>query len=128
MLKPWLYFGRRWIGEIISIELEDIREQRRKGANTGHTNYHTVTYIVCTVKTEHDRTAVFKLRQRYNSVYHVGDTVMKISGIDYPVNLTGSEQAVCFKCGATMARDIEHCLSCGMPASKITMEGHHAKK
>ena len=128
VLKPWLYFSRQWIGEITSIELEDIREQRRKGANTSYTNYHTVTYIVCTVKIDENKSAVFKLRQRYDTVYHIGDTVMKISGIDYPVNLTLSGQAVCLKCGTTMAKDIDHCLSCGMPTSKITSEGNYAKQ
>ena len=129
VLKPWLYFSRQWIGEITSIELEDIREQKQKsGADTRYTNYHTVTYIVCTVKIDENKSAVFKLRQRYDTVYHIGDTVMKISGIDYPVNLTLSGQAVCLKCGATMAKDIDHCLSCGMPASKIASEGNYANQ
>ncbi|MBE6639327.1 MAG: hypothetical protein E7616_07765 [Ruminococcaceae bacterium] len=129
VLKPWLYFSRQWIGEIISIECEDIREQKYKsGADTRYTNYHTVTYIVCTVKIENERSVIFKLKQRYNCVYHVGDTVMKISGIDYPVNWTLCEQAVCFKCGATLPQDMDHCLNCGMPTAKITSEGSYAKQ
>lgn len=116
LLKPWKYFKRSWIGIIDEITYEDRRESVSKNpADTRHTNQRTVTYILCRVNTEKNKRAAFMLDARYDSVYHVGDAVMCISGLDYPINLSKEKLTVCPKCGKIMPQESERCVACELP-------------
>lgn len=116
LFKPWQYFKSNWIGIINEISYKDRQENISKNpADTRYTSQHTVTYILCRVNTEKNKRATFMLDSKYDSVYHIGDTVMRISGLDYPINMSEGKQIVCSKCGNIMPKESERCVECDLP-------------
>lgn len=123
LFKPWRLFGRRFIGRIISITHEHSLESIDKSpVDIRYVNQHVVTYMICLVKGEKRKNYSFRIEEKYEEVYHVGDFVMKISGIDFPINFTAHDITVCPRCGALHPRENKQCVGagCGMSAVVVS--------
>lgn len=103
-LKPQRYFRKQWIGKIERIEY--LTRQMPRDNNFFSRSYMVqVERIVCH---SHGKRS-FELDQKYEMTYHVGDTVMSIAGLDYPINLTPHGDVVCPKCGGILREENEEC-------------------
>lgn len=119
LFKPWRLFDRRFAGRIVSIAHEHCRESINKSSvDIRYVNQHVVAYMVCLVKGERRKNYSFRIEEKYEEVYHVGAFIMKIPGIDFPINLTAHDLTVCPGCGALYPRENKQCVGagCGMPA------------
>ena len=78
--------------------------------------------MVCLVKGERRKNYSFRIEEKYEEVYHVGDFIMKIPGIDFRINLTAHDLTVCPGCGALYPRENKQCVGagCGMPAVVVS--------
>lgn len=120
--KPWRCFKGRWLGRVESVKYEDVSENDDGSIiNPRYNGRHTVTYAYFTVKDEQGKKRTFKLERKYESVYQVGDTVMRISGIDYPIDLTVRDKNVCPRCGSVFPSENERCVTigCKMPSVEL---------
>lgn len=118
-LKPWRYVKFHWLGTIESIRYEDaIENDDGSSINPRYSGRHDVTYAHFTVRDAKGKKHTFKLDRQYEAIYHLGDHVMRISGIDYPIDLTVQDKLVCPRCGSIYPRENERCVGvgCKMPA------------
>lgn len=81
----------------------------------GGVRFGLKSFIRFTVEDEKGRRHHFTLPQHFSEIYKPGDTVMMISGLDYPVCYTKRKPAVCMRCGAMFIPHKETCdaLFCG---------------
>ena len=122
LFKPWRLFDRRFAGRIVSIAHEHCRESINKSpVDIRYVNQRVVTHMICQVKGENGKNYSFRVEEKYEEVYHVGDFVMKISGIDFPINLTAHDIVVCPKCGTLYPRENKQCVGAGCGMSAISV-------
>ncbi len=128
LFDPQDYFKKPFIGKIIG-EKYMMRYVFPKGVIYGThrvpgVKYGFKSFIRYTVKDEIGCTYHFTLPQEYKAVYRNGDTVMRISGLDYPVCFTKRKHTVCMKCGALFIPHKDTCdaLWCGAPLPVIAEE------
>lgn len=120
-LKPWKIFRKGWFGTVESIDYEDSYENvDKKLINPRYNGRHTVTYAHFAVRDGKGKKHSFKLDRKYEKVYRIGDRVMSISGIDYPIDFTVQSKTVCPRCGSIFPSENEHCVTigCKMPSIK----------
>lgn len=81
----------------------------------GSVKFGFQSFIRFTVEDEKGKKHRFTLPQHFREIYRQGDTVMLISGLDYPVCYTKRKHAVCMKCGAMFIPHKDTCdaLFCG---------------
>lgn len=125
--KPWRFVKRHWLGKVESIRYEDASENDDGSLiNTRYNGRHTVTYAHFTVKDEQGKKRTFKLDRKYESVYQVGDRVMNIPGIDYPIDLSVQDKKVCPRCGSIYPSTNDRCvgIGCKMAAIELSENNH----
>lgn len=121
-LKPWRCFKRRWLGRVESVKYEDVSENDDGSIiNPRYNGRHTVTYAHFAVRDERDKKHTFMLDREYEAIYRIGDRVMRIPGIDYPIDLTMQDKTVCPRCGSIFPSENEHCVSIGCKAPRVEL-------
>lgn len=121
-LKPWTHFRKGWLGTVESIQLEDRYENiDRKRLNPFYGGRDTFTYAHFTVLDCKGKKRSFCLDRKYEEIYQIGDRVMRISGLGYPVDLTLQKKTVCPRCGSVFPRENEHCVSIGCKMPRVEL-------
>ena len=120
-LKPQKCFSKPWIGTIEDIVYFDKLMPIDKSFFS-RSYPVSVNCIRCNLNSK----KFFELEQKYEMTYHVGDTVMYISGLDYPVNLTQYDDVVCPKCGAILRETNNQCVGlCDLPRVVLSRPSRH---
>ena len=121
IFDPQNYFRRPYVGRIIGTKYL-MRDVFPKGVlyssmhiPGGGVKFGYKSFIRFTVEDENGKRHRFTLPQHFREIYKVGDKVMLISGLDYPVCYSKRKHAVCMKCGAMFIPHKETCdaLFCG---------------
>lgn len=121
-LRPWRCFQRGRLFTVESIDYEDSYENvDGKLINPRYNGRHTVTYAHFAVRDGKGKKRTFKLDRKYETVYLVGDRLMNISGLDYPIDLTVQGKTVCPQCGAIFPSTNERCVTIGCKAPKVKL-------
>ena len=130
---PALYFGIM-IGLILPFTLLRVQDcfSRPKIFKLTHDEYFmrvesthrfnlrgTVTR--CYIKfTDEEWKDSITLEQKYEHYYRIGDTVMCVPGLKFPINLTPYDDRVCPKCGTVLHKHNPICVGhCNMPRLKL---------
>lgn len=122
-LKPWRSVKFHWIGTVEAISHENKYENADGSLiNPFYGGRHTVTYSHFIVRDGKGKAHTFKLDSKYEAIYLVGDRVMNIPGVDYPIDLTVQDKTVCPRCGAIYPSENEHCVSIGCKAPKVKLD------
>lgn len=122
LLKPWKYINKKWVGTIDRIDLVQRRIDVEKNHSSNPVFYNTMRDIIfmkARVTVDQRHTIFFELEKRYQKVYKVGDRLMHIPGIDFPINLTPSDDNVCPRCGGIMPLSNDYCVGCGMKKTNL---------
>lgn len=121
-MKPWRCFKRGWIGAVESVKYE-VRYENvdKKLFNPFYGGKEHFTYLHFAVRDERSKKHTFVLDRKFETIYQIGDLVMNIPGIDYPIDLTVQDKKVCPRCGSIYPSINERCVSigCGMPATEL---------
>lgn len=122
-LKPWRFFQSGWTGIVEAHELEESYENvDKKLINPRYNGRHYVTYVHFTARDEKGRIRAFKLERKYEEVYQIGDRVLRIPGLDYPVDLTLQKKTVCPCCGAIFPRENQRCVTVGCKMPHVELD------
>lgn len=117
LLKPQKFFGTRKRGKIIKIAHE--RRQIYNPMGNSYTSMRGATVLDCLVEDENGHVSHFEVLKKYEKVYHVGDEVVGLSGISYPIVLTLHDWRLCPYCGGIMHEENEYCVECGAERIKL---------
>lgn len=121
-LKPWRCFKRHWLGSVESVKYEERYENvDKKLFNPFYGGKDLFTYAHFAVRDERGKKHTFMLDRKYEAIYRIGDRVMNISGIDYPIDLTVQDKTVCPRCGSIFPSENEHCVSIGCKAPRVEL-------
>ena len=120
--KPWRVFGRARTGLIEQAHFEMRRISRTK--NPGNV-YETamVSFLCCTCLDAQGKRFSFLAEQRYETVYHKGDLVLKLPELSLPINLNPGDYRVCPYCGQIFSVKIPSCTGCGRDGVKYRKDG-----
>lgn len=120
-LKPQKCFRKSWIGKIESTEYytKMIPRDNKFYIKGGMVNANMVGYRT-------DNKEFFEIEQKKETAYKIGDSVIMISGLDFPINLTRRDDVVCPKCG-TLLREINNeCVGfCDLPRVVLSRPSRH---
>ncbi len=113
--KPWKTFGRSRMGVIGKVEYQLRRVNSSKNfADPHYTAMTTANFIRCACRDGAGKRFAFTVDQRYEGSYRPKDTVIRLSGLPYPVNLSRKENRVCPICGQIDPGAPEAaCVGCG---------------
>lgn len=127
-LRPWHCFKRGWIGTIESHEFEESYENVDKKLNNfRYSHRHLVTYIQFSAMDSKGKKHTFKLDRQYETIYQIGDRVMFVPGLDYPIDLTVQNKTVCPRCGSIFPSENEHCVTIGCKMPSIYLDTREIK-
>ncbi len=125
LVHPWKVFRHRYMGTIIKTELQT-RRIRRAGQAAGARSMTTMTdalFVIYTVACPNGDRQKFELPSPYTVAYAEGDTVVVLSGLPAPVNLTPHEQNPCPACGALNPGERNRCMECREQMDRLSSEG-----
>ncbi len=112
ILKPKKTFGSRLFGRITKIEPSVRWTSKYKNAGFLN-NMYQKRVIVCTVMKQDGSERQIELDSQYWAVFAVGDEILEIEGINYPINLTPRDKILCPFCGSIMPIANQYCVGCG---------------
>ena len=115
LLKPhkFLVFGVK-LGRVVEVKIVQkliesqhgwIRYNWALGANHGQ-------FAVFKIEDENGRTSKLELEARFHAAIYEGDTLLRLSGVPYPINLKRHTKALCPICGNIMPRESTRCVGC----------------
>ena len=122
ILKPQLIFAKCGIGTIKEIEKVSKRVTREKGMAVFHTDLQSKLFIVCRIIGEKGQEIEFELPVQYEKVFHVGDCVLRIPAIEYPINLSEHDWILCPFCGNIFPKVNDRCVECNAKSIMSTTE------
>ena len=115
LLKPhkFLVFGVK-LGRVVEVKIVQklvesqhgwIRYNWALGANHGQ-------FAVFKIEDENGRTSKLELESQFHAAIYEGDTLLRLSGVPYPINLKRHTKALCPICGNIMPRESTRCVGC----------------
>ena len=114
LLKPQkvLAFGVK-LGKVVDVKIV----QRRIESQNGWTGKFLLSmtdgqFAVFTLEDENGRTSKLELEARFHAAIYEGDTLLRLSGVPYPINLKRHTKALCPICGNIMPRESTRCVGC----------------
>jgi len=112
----FLVFGVR-LGKVVEVKII----QRRVEAQNGWTGKYQRSmtdsqFAVFTLEDEQGRTSTIELEARFHECIREGDTLLRLSGVPYPINLKRHTKALCPICGNVMPRESTRCVGCDAAA------------
>jgi hypothetical protein len=110
IFEPHKYLKRSYLGEITGMK-HVMRRIFPKGIlyPGALMNSRVVPFIIYSVTDEKGNKHKLEIRQDYEKVYKMGDSVLVILGLDYPVCYTKRKYTVCLKCGGLFVPNGEFC-------------------
>ena len=69
--------------------------------------------LVVTVQLPNGKTRNVEVNSRYEEVLTVGDELIYLPGLAYPVHMTPGLRNICPCCGDLVAKEFDHCPGCG---------------
>lgn len=112
-LSPHKFFATRKMGVIKAIEYEQRRVIEGVTGKLTYTDMKARTFLDCTIEDRNGRRSHFEVKQQYQKIYHIGDEVIGLLGVEYPINLTPHSFVLCPICGNMMPRENDDCVECG---------------
>lgn len=118
-LAPHKFFATRKMGVIKEIEYEQRRVIEGVTGKLTYTDMKARTFLYCTIEDRNGHRSHFVVKQQYQKIYHIGDEVIGLLGVAYPVNLTPHSFALCPICGNIMPIENDDCVECGSERIKL---------
>ena len=78
-------------------------------------------FTIYTVTTPDGKKEELILPIPYERVFKKGDKIIRLSGMEYPVDLTPEELLICPFCGNIFPTENKDCIECGEPALNATV-------
>ena len=119
-LAPHKFFATRKMGVIKEINYVQRRMTEGVTGKMTYTDMKTLNFIECVLENPRGHRSHFEVKQQYQKIYHVGDEVIALLGVAYPVNLTPHSFALCPICGNIMPIENDDCVECGAAQIKVT--------
>ena len=121
----FLVFGVR-LGKVVNIKII----QKRVSPNDGYA--HSINarvvknFAIFTLEDENGRIKKIELEARFHECIYEGDTLLRLAGVPYPINLKRHTKALCPICGNIMPRESTRCVGCNADAvqSRENFEEH----
>ena len=112
----FLVFGVR-LGKVVEVKII----QRRVEAQNGWTgkSQRSMTdrqFVVFTLEDEQGRASKIELEERFHDCIYKGDTLLRLAGVPYPINLKRHTKALCPICGNIMPGESTRCVGCDADA------------
>ena len=113
LLKPQkvLAFGVK-LGKVVDVKIV----QRRVSPNDGRVNSMnrmvTRNFAIFTLEDKNGRTSKLELESQFHAAIYEGDTLLRLSGVPYPINLKRHTKALCPICGNIMPQESTRCVGC----------------
>lgn len=124
----FLVFGVR-LGKVVEVKIVQrhiesqhgwIRDNWVLGANYGQ-------FAVFKLEDEKVRISKIELEARFHECIYEGDTLLRLAGVPYPINLKRHTKALCPICGNIMPRESTRCVGCNADAVQ-TLENFEEHK
>ena len=121
LLKKSNLIGTRILGTVTDIK-RIIRGVSRKGGVVRYSmDMMQKTFSVFTISSDDGKTREIELDVQYERVFKKGDKIIRLSGMEYPVDLTPEELLICPFCGNIFPTENKDCIECGEPALNATV-------
>ena len=78
-------------------------------------------FTIYTITTPDGKKEELILPIPYERVFKKGDKIIRLSGMEYPVDLTPEEMLICPFCGNIFPTENKDCIECGEPALNATV-------
>lgn len=112
-------FRPKFYGKIVSFEKESRLFAKDKTSRVGDFYYGNV--IIYTVENEMGKCARFEVAEKCARAYTVGDVVIRLPFVEYPIDLIRDDWEICPFCGNVFPKESEYCVECGAPKLDISL-------
>lgn len=108
IFSPYKYLKPSYAGKITDMKYV-VRRIFPKGIFYPGARAVITPFIIYSITDEKGNKHRIALKQDYECVYQIGDIVLMILGLDYPICYTKRNHAVCVKCGALFVPNGDSC-------------------
>lgn len=112
----FLVFGVR-LGKVVEVKIVQRRVESQNGwTGKSQRSMTSSQFAVFTLEDEQGRTSTIELEARFHECICEGDTLLRLAGVPYPINLKRHTKALCPICGNIMPRESTRCVGCDAAA------------
>ncbi len=112
-------FRPRFYGKIVSFKKETRVFSRSKTVRVG--DFYHANVIIYTVEDKTGKCVTFEAEEKCARAYTVGDVVIRLPFVDYPIDLIRDDWEICPFCNNIFPKESELCVECGAPKVDIDL-------
>ena len=116
LLKKAKLIGTRVFGTVTDIKRITRGISRNGGVVRYSMDMMQKNFSVFTISSPDGKRYEIELDVRYEKVFKKGDKLIRLTGMEYPVDLTPEELLICPFCGNIFPTENKDCIECGEPA------------